>query len=48
MIYARGNKNDYDNWADLTGDASWSYEQLLPFFKKSEGFKGTTSNEGNG
>jgi choline dehydrogenase len=45
MLYARGNRKDYDKWADLTGDPSWSYENLLPFFKKSEGYIGTKSRE---
>lgn len=36
MIYARGNKADYDGWAAKLGDPSWSYESLLPYFKKIE------------
>ncbi|XP_021966685.1 glucose dehydrogenase [FAD, quinone] isoform X1 [Folsomia candida] len=40
MIYMRGNPNDFDNWANLTGDASWSYENVLPYFKKSEDYTG--------
>ena len=32
MIYTRGNRADYDGW-DLPG---WSYEDVLPFFKRSE------------
>ena len=35
MIYARGHRLDYDNWAQL-GLRSWSYERVLPAFKKSE------------
>ena len=35
MVYMRGNKNDYDNWADL-GCKGWSYEEVLPMFKKLE------------
>lgn len=31
----RGNKHDYDHWAAL-GNEGWSYEDVLPFFKKSE------------
>lgn len=35
MIYARGHRSDFDNWSAL-GNAGWSYEEVLPYFKKSE------------
>lgn len=38
MVYTRGNRGDYDHWAQL-GLRQWSYEKVLPFFKKSEGFE---------
>ncbi|MGY1633337.1 GMC family oxidoreductase [Geodermatophilus sp. SYSU D01186] len=48
MIYVRGNARDYDEWARLTGDPSWSYEHVLPLFRRMEdnargadGFHGT-------
>ncbi|KAK4501608.1 hypothetical protein PRZ48_007417 [Zasmidium cellare] len=35
-LWMRGQSKDYDHWAELSGDQRWSYEGLLPFFKKSE------------
>ena len=35
MIYIRGHKADYDEWAAL-GNTGWTYDEVLPYFKKSE------------
>ncbi|CAG7711607.1 unnamed protein product [Allacma fusca] len=40
MLAMRGNPNDYNNWAHETNDTSWTYENLLPFFKKMENYHG--------
>ncbi|NOR30181.1 MAG: choline dehydrogenase [Sulfitobacter sp.] len=36
MIYMRGQARDYDNWADLTGEAAWSWQNALTDFKAHE------------
>jgi len=36
MVYMRGQKRDYDEWARLTGDSSWAWENVLPVFRKTE------------
>ena len=36
MIYMRGQARDYDEWARLSGDDSWSWNNVLPLFKQSE------------
>ncbi|MAC73142.1 MAG: glucose-methanol-choline oxidoreductase [Marinovum sp.] len=35
MLYVRGQKEDYDNWADL-GNEGWDWDSVLPYFKKAE------------
>ena len=38
MLYVRGQALDYDTWAQL-GNCGWSYEDVLPHFKRSERFE---------
>lgn len=35
MAYVRGNQLDYDAWAKM-GNEGWSYDEVLPYFLKSE------------
>ena len=35
MVYIRGHRSDYDQWASL-GNAGWSFSDVLPYFKRSE------------
>lgn len=36
MCYVRGVPGDYQRWAQATGDARWSWQQVLPWFLRSE------------
>lgn len=36
LLYVRGHARDYDEWAQL-GCTGWSFDDVLPYFKKSEG-----------
>ena len=47
MIYIRGQKEDYDSWAN-EGNIGWSWDEVLPFFKKAENNEnGSTKFHGN-
>src|SRR6185369_10002415 len=36
MAYVRGHPGDFDSWAK-GGATGWSYDEVLPYFRKSEG-----------
>lgn len=38
MAHMRGSRADFDRWVAATGDPRWSWDGLLPFFKRSESF----------
>ncbi|EKS69208.1 GMC family oxidoreductase [Caballeronia zhejiangensis] len=40
MIYMRGQREDYDDWAHVSGDPNWSWDSVLPIFKRSEDHHG--------
>ena len=42
MAYVRGNRGDYDRWA-ASGLTTWSYAEVLPFFRKQETWEGGAS-----
>ena len=42
LVFVRGNKLDYDTWAQM-GNTGWSYDDVLPFFKKMENYQGASS-----
>ncbi|XP_050558009.1 ecdysone oxidase [Spodoptera frugiperda] len=39
MIYNRGKPKDYDSWAEISNDATWKWENVLPYFIKSSKIK---------
>ncbi|MGH6621248.1 MAG: GMC family oxidoreductase, partial [Alphaproteobacteria bacterium] len=39
MVFVRGQAQDYDHWAQL-GNRGWSYQDVLPFFKRMESYSG--------
>lgn len=49
MIYMRGQREDYDVWADATGDDGWRWDNVLPLFKRSEDhYNGSSEFHGSG
>jgi len=39
LLYVRGQARDYDGWSQL-GNRGWSFQDILPYFKRSEDFYG--------
>ncbi len=42
MVFVRGNRKNYDDWA-AEGCAGWSFDELLPLFKRLEDYDGGAS-----
>lgn len=38
MLSLRGQVRDYEEWAQITGDSRWNWENVLPVFRKSESY----------
>ncbi|KAL1886268.1 hypothetical protein Plec18167_000197 [Paecilomyces lecythidis] len=38
MIYQRGTKGSLDQWAELVGDESYTFDNVLPYYEKSPAF----------
>ena len=34
MTYTRGSDEEYDRWANLTGDSGWEWKNLAPYYFK--------------
>ena len=48
MMYVRGNRQDYNEWAEL-GAHGWNFSEVLPYFKKLENYElGATAWRGAG
>jgi len=39
LVFVRGQARDYDTWAQM-GNRGWSYQDVLPFFKRLESYEG--------
>ena len=44
LLYVRGQPQDFDHWRQL-GNAGWSWEDVLPLFRRAENWEGTQSPE---
>lgn len=47
MVYVRGQPRDYDDWKAL-GNTGWGWDDVLPWFKKSEDFDWYSAHHGRG
>ena len=47
LLYVRGQPQDFDGWAQL-GCTGWSWDGVLPYFKRSENWKGESGSDVRG
>lgn len=43
MVWARGHKANYDEWAEVTGDPDWNYDSVLSIYRRIEDWQGAPS-----
>ena len=48
MAHVRGAREDFTAWSDATGSPRWSYEGLLPAFRRTENFSGGAGTQHGG
>jgi choline dehydrogenase len=48
MVWARGHKNDFDDWAKEAGDKAWGYRHVLDIYKRIEDWQGVPDPERRG
>lgn len=46
MVYTRGNKVDYERWEKVYGAEGWGWDDVFPYFIKSEDFRATGGDKG--
>lgn len=46
MVYTRGNRADYDRWETVYGAEDWGWDDVFPYFLKSEDFQTSGGDEG--
>lgn len=42
QLHVRGQPEDYDEWSAM-GNSGWSFEEVLPYFKKCEDHEASTN-----
>ena len=47
-IWARGHENDFNFWADETGDDAWGYENVLSIYRRIENWQGEADSNRRG
>lgn len=46
MVYTRGNKADYERWEKVYGAEGWGWDDVFPYFIKSENLRATGCDKG--